>query len=65
MIDRLYDNTPKEREAVRRGNEYGADLVQKHPIEYAFDTLKVDGIGIYTNDNQGRWPAPCPCSSAA
>jgi len=19
-------------------------------------TLKVDGIGIYTNDNQGRWP---------
>src|ERR1051325_2481351 len=72
----LYDNTPKGRDAVRRGNDYGADLVQKHPgkfgqlggipmpdvdgalkeIEYAFDTLKVDGIGIYTNDNQGRWP---------
>jgi hypothetical protein len=26
MTDRLYDNTPKGREAVRRGNEYGADL---------------------------------------
>jgi predicted TIM-barrel fold metal-dependent hydrolase len=25
-------------------------------IEYAYDTLKVDAIGIYTNDNQGRWP---------
>ena len=25
-------------------------------IEYVFDQLKVDGIGIYTNDNQGRWP---------
>src|SRR5262245_23646395 len=25
-------------------------------IEYCFDTLKVDGIGIYTNDNKGRWP---------
>jgi predicted TIM-barrel fold metal-dependent hydrolase len=25
-------------------------------IEYGFDTLKADGIGIYTNDNQGRWP---------
>jgi predicted TIM-barrel fold metal-dependent hydrolase len=24
-------------------------------IEYAYDTLKCDGIGIYTNDNQGRW----------
>jgi predicted TIM-barrel fold metal-dependent hydrolase len=25
-------------------------------IEYAYDTLKVDAIGIYSNDNQGRWP---------
>jgi predicted TIM-barrel fold metal-dependent hydrolase len=25
-------------------------------IEYGFDTLKADGIGIYTNDNQTRWP---------
>ena len=25
-------------------------------IEYGLDTLKGDGIGIYTNDNQGRWP---------
>jgi len=25
-------------------------------IEYAYDTLKCDGIGIYTNDNQGHWP---------
>ena len=25
-------------------------------IEYCYDTLKVDGIGIYTNDNKGRWP---------
>lgn len=25
-------------------------------IEYAYETLKVDGIGIYTNDNKGRWP---------
>jgi len=25
-------------------------------IEYAYDTLKVDAIGIYTNDNKGRWP---------
>jgi predicted TIM-barrel fold metal-dependent hydrolase len=25
-------------------------------VEYAYDTLKVDAIGIYTNDNQGRWP---------
>jgi len=25
-------------------------------IEYCFDTLKVDGIGIYTNDNKGHWP---------
>jgi len=72
----LYDNTPKGRSEIRRGNDYGADLVRKHPgtfgqfggvplpdidgtleeIEYAFDQLKVDGIGIYTNDNQGRWP---------
>jgi len=72
----LYDNTPKGRTEVRRGNDYGAELVQKHPdkfgqfggipmpdidgtlkeIEYVFDQLKVDGIGLYTNDNQGRWP---------
>ena len=25
-------------------------------IEYAYDTLKVDAIGIHSNDNQGRWP---------
>ncbi len=25
-------------------------------IEYGLDTLKADGIGIYTNDNQNRWP---------
>jgi 6-methylsalicylate decarboxylase len=25
-------------------------------IAYAYDTLKVDGISIYTNDNQGKWP---------
>ncbi len=25
-------------------------------IEYGFDTLKADAIGIYTNDNQNRWP---------
>jgi 6-methylsalicylate decarboxylase len=25
-------------------------------IAYAYDTLKADGISIYTNDNQGRWP---------
>ena len=25
-------------------------------IEYACDTLKCDGISIYTNDNQGHWP---------
>jgi len=25
-------------------------------IEYAYDTLKCDGISIYTNDNQGHWP---------
>jgi predicted TIM-barrel fold metal-dependent hydrolase len=25
-------------------------------IEYAYDTLKCDGIGIYTNDNGNRWP---------
>ncbi|MEQ1946046.1 MAG: amidohydrolase family protein [Bryobacteraceae bacterium] len=25
-------------------------------ITYGFDTLKADGIGIYTNDNQTRWP---------
>ena len=25
-------------------------------IEYCYDTLKVDAICIYTNDNKGRWP---------
>ena len=25
-------------------------------IEYAYDTLKADAIGIYSNDNRGRWP---------
>jgi len=25
-------------------------------IEYGYDTLKADGIGIYTNDNHNRWP---------
>jgi predicted TIM-barrel fold metal-dependent hydrolase len=25
-------------------------------IEYGFETLKADGIGIYTNDNQTHWP---------
>lgn len=25
-------------------------------IEYGLDTLKADGIGIYTNDNHNRWP---------
>jgi 6-methylsalicylate decarboxylase len=25
-------------------------------IAYAYDTLKADGISIYTNDNQGKWP---------
>ena len=24
-------------------------------IEYAYDTLKADGIGVYSNDNKGRW----------
>jgi 6-methylsalicylate decarboxylase len=72
----LYDGTEKGRTAVRRGNEFGAMLMQQYPtrfglmggiplpdlegslkeIEYAYDTLKVDAIGIYTNDNQGRWP---------
>jgi hypothetical protein len=27
----LYDNTPKGRSEIRRGNDYGADLVRKHP----------------------------------
>ena len=72
----LYNATEKGRAAVRAGNEYGAELMQRHPtrfglmggipmpdlegslreVEYAYDTLKVDAIGIYTNDNQGRWP---------
>ena len=26
-------------------------------VEYAYDTLQVDAIGIYTNDNQGGGPA--------
>jgi predicted TIM-barrel fold metal-dependent hydrolase len=25
-------------------------------VEYVYDTLKADAIGIYTNDNKGRWP---------
>jgi 6-methylsalicylate decarboxylase len=25
-------------------------------IAYGYDTLKADGIGIYTNDNKGKWP---------
>ena len=25
-------------------------------IEYAYDVLEVDAIGIYTTDNKGRWP---------
>ena len=25
-------------------------------IEYGYDTLKADGVGIYTNDNHNRWP---------
>lgn len=25
-------------------------------IAYAYDTVRADGISIYTNDNQGRWP---------
>jgi predicted TIM-barrel fold metal-dependent hydrolase len=25
-------------------------------VEYAYTTLKADGIAIFTNDNQGRWP---------
>jgi 6-methylsalicylate decarboxylase len=25
-------------------------------MEYGLDTLKADGIGIYTNDNHDRWP---------
>ena len=31
-------------------------------VAYAYDTLKVDAIGIYTNDNHGRWPGD-PISS--
>jgi predicted TIM-barrel fold metal-dependent hydrolase len=74
--DLLYEGGEKGRAAVRRGNEYGASLMQKHPakfgfmagipmpdldgtlaeISYAYDTLKADAIGIYTNDNNGRWP---------
>lgn len=72
----LYNGTEKGRAEVRRGNDYGAELVQKYPkkfgqmggvplpdvdgslkeIEYAYDTLKVDAIGIHSNDHQGRWP---------
>ena len=72
----LYNATEKGRAAVRAGNEYGAELMQRYPkkfglmggipmpdlegslreVEYAYDTLKVDAIGIYTNDNHGRWP---------
>ena len=25
-------------------------------VAYAYDTLKVDAVAIYTNDNKGRWP---------
>ncbi len=76
MGDVLYDNTPKGRDAVRRGNDYGASLMAKWPkrfglftgvplpdidsvmkeIAYGYDTLKADGVGIYTNDNQTHWP---------
>jgi predicted TIM-barrel fold metal-dependent hydrolase len=72
----FYNGTERGRVAVRAGNEYGAELMQRHPerfglmggipmpdidgslreVEYAYDTLKVDAIGIYTNDNHGRWP---------
>jgi len=72
----LYNGSEKGRSAVRAGNEYGAELMQRHPsrfglmggipmpdlegslreVEYAYDTLRVDAIGIYTNDNHGRWP---------
>jgi predicted TIM-barrel fold metal-dependent hydrolase len=72
----LYNGTERGRSAVRAGNEYGAELMQRYPkrfglmggipmpdiegslreVEYAYDTLKVDALGIYTNDNQGRWP---------
>jgi len=72
----LYNGTEKGRTEIRRGNDYGAELVQKYPkkfgqmagvplpdlegslreIEYAYDTLKVDAVGIYSNDNRGRWP---------
>jgi 6-methylsalicylate decarboxylase len=71
----LYNGGAKGRSAVRAGNEYGAELMQRYPkrfglmggipmpdvegslreVEYAYDVLKVDAIGIYTNDNQGRW----------
>ena len=74
--DLLYNGTEKGRTEIRRGNDFGAELVQKYPkrfgqmagvplpdvegslreIEYACDTLKVDAIAIYSNDNQGRWP---------
>jgi hypothetical protein len=33
----LYDNTPKGRSEIRRGNDYGADLVRKHPGKWYFD----------------------------
>jgi 6-methylsalicylate decarboxylase len=76
MGDILYSGTETGRKNVRIGNDYGAKLMQEHPmkfglfggvplpdiegtlkeIEYCFDTLKVDGIGIYSNDNKGRWP---------
>ena len=72
----LYNGGAKGRSAVRAGNEYGAELMQRYPdrfglmggipmpdlegslreVEYAYDVLKVDAIGIYTNDNRGRWP---------